>query len=195
MFNLFSLRELGFIVLFFLQGAAIIFLAIRCRKYRLLSDRDGLTGLLNHRAVENSSKAKISAVKRYKNYSLYFLFIDVDNFGKVNKEKGHQAGNHLLKGIAGIIEDSIRKSDIPGRWGGDEFLLILSEINLLGAKAAAKKIIDAVDGLSQKNNLGIGASIGISEFNSDSTHDPISAANKAMLEAKKAGKNRYQVHS
>jgi len=195
MFDSFSLKDFSVLLLFFLHWVVITVLAFRCRKYQLLSGKDGLTGVLNHRAIESVANTKISRVKRYENYSLFFLFIDVDDFKQVNEKRGHRIGDGLLRDITEIMVKNTRNSDIIGRWGGDEFLLILSEIYLSGAKAVAEKIINAVNDLSRENDLGIGVTIGICEFNASSAEkDPIGASNETMREAKKSGKNQFFVY-
>gem|GEM_PF-5095988 len=172
---------------------------------------DSLTGLLNRQEVYKMMANERKRVLRYKGKSygpFSLLFIDLDNFKYYNDEFGHAVGDLVLLLFADLIRKVIRDVDIAGRFGGDEFLIILPETDMLGAKIAAQRIFeemelrkafqDDINSFLKKRisipeaNL-ITCSIGITEFTNTLNMDIeelVARADNALYEAKRAGKNR-----
>jgi polar amino acid transport system substrate-binding protein len=177
---------------------AFIVLFILYRQYELkkhnsqlekLSVTDKLTGIYNRLKLDEMLMHKKNVYDRYKRVFSVIMF-DIDDFKKVNDNYGHQVGDDVLKKISSIAELNKRKSDILGRWGGEEFLIICPDTNLQGALALAEKIREEIE----KYDFGIKtltASFGVSEYSeNDSIEKLIKRADDALYKAKKEGKNR-----
>ena len=158
---------------------------------------DQLTGLPNRTRFYESMAFSLSQARRIKS-ALALLFIDLDGFKNVNDTLGHDAGDHLLKEVGKRLQASIRGSDTAARIGGDEFMIILNNIqNNHQAVGVAEKIIASIN---QPMNLAgnscqVGASVGIALYpdHAENSEDLIRAADGAMYLAKFNGKNTYRV--
>ena len=159
------------------------------------SATDGLTGLYNRRHVLHELDKEIERARRH-GRPLALLMIDLDGFKAVNDSYGHLAGDRLLKEMAFALGGALRKVDIIGRYGGDEFLVILPEARLDVAQLVARRLSDAVRKHSfriQDEVVLLTASVGIACAENAEGLDPgnfIDKADKAMLEAKRRGKDR-----
>jgi diguanylate cyclase (GGDEF)-like protein len=153
---------------------------------------DPLTGLYNRRHVEEVLKSRQSLFKSDSQFRLSVLMMDVDHFKQVNDTCGHKAGDRVLKAIAGIIKNAVRNVDIVGRYGGEEFIILIHS-NFEIAKKAAERIRGSVEQTqidigSQSINVTI--SIGISEFTeSDSPGQVVHRADENLYKAKYTGRN------
>ena len=107
---------------------------------RLLSITDGLTGLSNQRYLMEQLQKELQRAARHKN-PLAVIMFDIDNFKAYNDSYGHLEGNKVLKTIARMLRKSTRLSDTVGRFGGEEFCLVMPEISKEGAKAFASRIV------------------------------------------------------
>ena len=154
---------------------------------------DPLTQLPNRRLLEDRLKQAIAFTVRNKN-NLAILFIDLDEFKKVNDVHGHQVGDWLLKEVSKRIQYCLRATDTVGRLGGDEFVVVLPDI-YDNAKDVATKIRKTIeDPFVMKNNviLQISSSIGVAIYpqHAKSQITLMECADKAMYEAKKRGRNK-----
>jgi len=158
--------------------------------------KDPLTGLFNRRYLENILSPLINGASR-RNEKLGFLMIDMDYFKKVNDTYGHEVGDIVLRTLASILKSSVRKSDIVIRFGGEEFLIILQ--NLKSEKDAlevAEKIRKNVENetiyIDNTKQLKKTVSIGVSIFPTqcEKSWECIKAADVALYEAKKSGRNK-----
>ena len=161
---------------------------------RRLANHDPLTKLPNLRLFKHLSSNVLSRSRR-KKFESAIMFIDLDNFKNVNDTLGHEAGDMVLKEVAKRLLESVREADTVARIGGDEFVVILEDINLTNAKVVSQRIITelskticTVEGKTQ-----IGASVGVSFFpqNGDSPAALIKAADKAMYCVKKNKKGSF----
>jgi diguanylate cyclase (GGDEF)-like protein/PAS domain S-box-containing protein len=166
------------------------------QKISHMAHYDYLTDLPNRALFLDILEHSIALAKRNR-HKAAVLFLDLDGFKKINDTLGHAAGDLLLKGVAGRLRNTIRDSDTVARVGGDEFVLVLDNIESEeNAVLVAKKIIAAL--LVPFELLGrqgrIGASIGISVFPDDSmeTTKLVKQADEAMYLAKQGGKNTYR---
>ncbi|HEY6011372.1 MAG TPA: diguanylate cyclase [Nitrospirota bacterium] len=160
-----------------------------------LSSTDSLTGLVNRRALTESLMYEIDRARRY-NSHLSLMLCDIDNFKEINDTFGHEAGDRALQAISTVLKDILRKTDIAGRHGGDEFMIILPETSIRGAEYLADKILLAVRDIDVRLKDGrpvrLSTSIGISalEAGVDSPDSFIKRADEAMYASKQGGRDR-----
>ncbi|MDR3628917.1 MAG: diguanylate cyclase [Desulfocapsaceae bacterium] len=160
-----------------------------------LANRDALTGLPNLRLFQERFLSTLSMSKR-KGWKIAIMFIDLDGFKNVNDSLGHEAGDRILKMVAQRLLKTVRKSDTVARIGGDEFLIIQTEVE--GRSAAAYVANKIIQQLSipfdlDRNEIKIGASIGIAMYpeDGDTSKDLLKKADKAMYKTKILGKQGY----
>ncbi|HEX3723612.1 MAG TPA: diguanylate cyclase, partial [Nitrolancea sp.] len=166
------------------------------RRLESLVTSDPLTNLPNHRGIMTTFDREVERAHRFgRNFSV--LFIDLDHFKTINDTYGHAAGDTLLKEFAGVIRISLRGVDVLGRWGGEEFLTILPEIDVDGAAACAERIRESV--ASFRFSVGGGShltcSIGIASYpaHADERGQLIDLADRAMYAAKHLGRNQVRL--
>lgn len=165
---------------------------------RLLANYDPLTGLPNRYMFNNTLTRSIQSAKR-KSEKLALLFIDLDHFKEVNDSCGHAAGDRLLVEVACRIQNSIRETDTAARLAGDEFVVVLENIQALeDVESIAAKILKAMIGVSDSIKVGanVSASMGISLFPDHGTDVEalLRKADRAMYEAKTLGRNQLYFH-
>ncbi len=172
------------------------------RLYRQTMDlavRDGLTGLLNHRRLHERLKEELSRSLRY-HHPMTLLMVDVDYFKRYNDTYGHQQGDEVLRTVAEILRQNVRQSDIVGRYGGEEFMIILPETTKSAAVALAQRLCEIVANTPFPGYPG-GApvrctiSIGVAGYPEDglTASDLVAAADAALYRAKRFGRNRVVV--
>jgi diguanylate cyclase (GGDEF)-like protein/PAS domain S-box-containing protein len=159
---------------------------------------DSLTGLANrsyfiNRATQIIKSANLSGVRT----KFYIAFIDVDSFKAFNDNFGHSVGDAVLKEIAMVLSENCRFTDIAGRFAGDEFvLLIKDDFQQLNASTFFERLIEKVNApvMIQEREFRISISIGVASFPEDAStiEHLLEKADKAMYEAKKAGKNQVR---
>lgn len=140
--------------------------------------RDSLTGLYNRHFFREVAEKEIARAKRYQR-PLTLVFLDVDGLKKINDTYGHQEGDRILKKIGQVILENCRQSDIPVRWGGDEFLMLLPETGVEEAENLVERILaDAGD---------IRLSCGLTSWRDSfsSLEDFVSAADEKMYQKKR----------
>lgn len=166
----------------------------RAGKFETLSVTDPLTGLLNRRYLEERLSEEIKRSNRY-GYPMSFLMIDVDDFGKFNKDFGVLVGDKVLREAVNAMRSTLRGADIAARYGGEEFCVLLPQTTLSEAKTIAERIRRSVESIEFPERQ-ITISIGISSFASGiaSAEDIIKAADEAMRWAKSGGKNQVVAH-
>jgi diguanylate cyclase (GGDEF)-like protein len=161
--------------------------------YRLMTT-DGLTQVFNKRYLLEVLEREISRSKRYGGYLSLILF-DIDHFKDINDSYGHLAGDYVLQYMCRVIKSKIRRSDIFGRYGGEEFLIILPEIPRKGAYLLAEKIrrlIQETDFVFDQLKIPVTISLGITELTSEmiKVEDMITKADENLYLAKQKGRNR-----
>jgi diguanylate cyclase (GGDEF)-like protein len=162
---------------------------------RQQSTRDGLTGLFNRRYLEESLEREIHSAARA-DQPVGVIMFDLDHFKRFNDDFGHEAGDCVLRELAAFLAKTVRAGDIPCRFGGEEFVLILPGATLEGAQTRAERLRTEVKKLSvvyQGKSLGtITISVGVSgaPFHGSSVKELIAAADGALYTAKKNGRDR-----
>tara|TARA_Y100000589_G_C27109779_1_gene611713 strand:- start:296 stop:967 length:672 start_codon:yes stop_codon:yes gene_type:complete len=154
---------------------------------------DGMTGLLNHKFFEKRLDEEIERSNRY-NETMTLLFLDLDNFKRINDTHGHQYGDYVLKITASVIQDNVRNIDIVSRYGGEEFSVVLVNANKKVSLKTAERIRKEIENFKfNQNNIKerLTISIGMGEFPSDANNkeDIIKYSDSKMYIAKKDGKN------
>jgi two-component system, cell cycle response regulator len=156
---------------------------------------DPLTGLINRRELIRQFQAEKSKFERH-GAPFSVIMADIDHFKAVNDHHGHNAGDRILKGVAHAIKSSVRVEDICGRWGGEEFLLILPETDLSAASSVAGKLLLAVRNLEtvwEKKNIPVTISLGVNQFVRGMDMEAcIGRADEALYRAKAGGRNRFE---
>jgi diguanylate cyclase (GGDEF)-like protein/PAS domain S-box-containing protein len=155
---------------------------------------DGLTGLSNHRAFHDLLRVEVVRARRY-DRPLSIVLVDLDDFKEVNDRHGHQAGDALLRAVAGALQGVVRASEVVARLGGDEFAVLLPETDLLGALATAERLRAAVGGLPAAGGHGVTASAGVADATqATSADDLILLADRALYWSKVHGRNQVSAY-
>lgn len=167
-------------------------------RIRHLAHHDSLTGLPNRRLLTDRMNQSLAQARRFKR-SMAVVFIDLDEFKCINDTLGHDVGDGLLKVVATRLKRCVRAGDTVSRTGGDEFVIILSEIaRVEDAEVVVRKVLESVAFpiRVKKYTLHITASIGISLYPADAADAEtlMKHADVAMYNAKRTGKNRYAVY-
>ena len=159
---------------------------------------DALTNLNNRRQFEHRLGQEIATTKRQNN-PLCAMMIDIDFFKKVNDTYGHASGDAVLRGVASIIKSALRESDIPSRYGGEEFAVLLPYTHIQEAKIVGERLRKAIESSpipvsiedSDIKSINVTISMGLAEFNNKETGEELfERADKALYEAKESGRNR-----
>lgn len=158
-----------------------------------LAETDPLTRLFNRRHFDRRIAAETNRAMRGE-HLLALLVVDIDGFKNINDRYGHQVGDQVLKGVATVLTQAVRLYDVPTRYGGDEFAILLPEADTEAATRVARRILDKTAGLPLPEGLAasgerIRLSIGIATFPRPSTDAMalVGAADSAMYNAKEAG--------
>lgn len=165
-------------------------------KYEYLSIHDPLTNLPNRRYVIEQVKQLVIQAKRH-NRKLAILFIDIDNFKEINDSYSHEVGDRVLQNVAQIIKHSLRPGDIVGRFGGDEFIVVLDDVaKIEDIQIICKRLLENNYQIDEIN-IPVNISIGVAVYPDDSTsyEELIRFADIAMYKSKEKGKNSFEFYS
>jgi diguanylate cyclase (GGDEF)-like protein len=162
-------------------------------EFEQLSVTDALTGLLNRRYIEERLMEEIKRSNRH-GFPMGFMMLDVDHFKSYNDQFGHPAGDEALKLVGRIIRDTLRGADVAARFGGEEFSILLPQTTGEEAAAIAERIRSNIENADFRHR-GVTASIGVASCSAELciSADLISAADKALYEAKRQGRNRVLI--
>lgn len=159
---------------------------------RHLATRDSLTSLYNRRKMQECLAFEVARAERYAR-PLSIILIDVDHFKGINDTYGHQAGDEALVRTARWLKASLRASDVPIRWGGEEFLVICPETPLDAATQIAERLRGEYSALSLAPEGRLTASFGVATHRSGlCVEDMLRNADAALYRAKNAGRNRVE---
>lgn len=163
-----------------------------------LSSTDCLTGLYNRGHWEACLQLAHARHQRYGNATSLVMF-DIDHFKRVNDTYGHQAGDAVIRHVARLVREQIRDTDVAGRYGGEEFGVVLSDTDKAGALIFAERLRKAVEGLSVSHdgqNIRFTISLGVADLSQPSaSHTELIAwADHALYLSKHGGRNRVSVH-
>ena len=165
-----------------------------------LASRDGLTGLLNRRTLEEVLSRELKAGTRYR-ASACLILVDVDHFKQVNDLFGHVGGDRVLTEIATVMQEAVRDTDSVGRYGGEEFGIVLPHTDLARAAVLAERLRDQIERHAfdvDGGSVRITVSVGIAQI-PDKTIGTVpewmAAADAALYEAKGCGRNGVVIHT
>ena len=151
---------------------------------------DTLTGVLNRRGIEPHFEREMNRKRRFR-HPVSLMIIDLDHFKQINDRYGHAAGDEVLTEVASAIKSNIRNTDNVARWGGDEFIVLAENTNIVQAVRLSEKIHNAIMSINFKKIETITVSIGVSEYHSDENFQLwYDHADKALYRAKNEGRNR-----
>jgi len=174
---------------------------------------DGLTGLYSHQYFKGHLAKEISRSERYK-HPVSLIMCDVDNFKNFNDTYGHLAGDKALKTVSNIISGNVRSFDIVGRYGGEEFAMLIIESGIEEAESISKRLkslteqaIEIADRIKSEveqtqikvegKYVGVTLSMGVSSYNGEPNYNPetlINQADQALYRSKENGRNRTTVY-
>ncbi len=160
-----------------------------------MATRDALTGLLDRREATRLLDEEILRARRYQR-PLALLWIDLDHFKQVNDRLGHAAGDAVLRGLSGLLSTKVRQVDLVSRFGGEEFVVVLPEMDAAQAEQSAERLRQLVAStplqLDDGRSVDLTMSVGVAIFPDDGEDAPklIAAADRAMYQAKASGRNR-----
>jgi diguanylate cyclase (GGDEF)-like protein len=159
------------------------------------SATDELTGIGNRRMLTERLKSEVARAERTER-PFTVAIADIDHFKTINDAHGHEAGDKVLIEIANVIKSAIREYDCCGRWGGEEFLIIMPEIAVTEGAVIIERLrhaIGAVDVHLDERSVELTASFGVTQYHpGDSISNIIHRADSALYAAKRAGRNRYE---
>ncbi len=167
----------------------------RTRKIRYFMERDSLTGLLNHSQLKKKLSDDINRARRLGS-PICFAMIDIDHFKSVNDNYGHLTGDRVLKSLAKLLQERLRKTDTIGRYGGEEFGVILFNTDLANGVRLMNEIRETFSQIRQRENkqdFFVTFSCGITAFRPDADMGIVSEeADRALYAAKNNGRNRVE---
>ncbi|HKK47949.1 MAG TPA: diguanylate cyclase [Alkalispirochaeta sp.] len=167
--------------------------AARMRAMRFYMERDSLTGLLNHTNLKARLETDLARARRV-GTDMVFAMIDIDHFKSVNDTYGHLTGDRVLKGLARLLQDRLRRTDVVGRYGGEEFGVILFNTDSTHAQRLMNELRDSFSRLLQSNGeaqFRVTFSCGVAAFPTFETASDLNeAADGALYRAKELGRNQ-----
>lgn len=178
-------------VLWFRENAAL--LQREADRLFQIANTDALTGVANRRYMMEAIKKEMERAQQLI-LPLSLILLDLDRFKTINDDFGHEMGDRVLVHTAQILHQHMRKTDLVGRWGGEEFVILLPNTPASEAKNLAERLLDILSGNSLQNLRTVTASFGIASLTSEDTADTLlSRADKAMYDCKQIGGNRVKV--
>jgi two-component system cell cycle response regulator len=162
-----------------------------------LSNTDGLTRVVNRRHLMELLDLEFTRARRY-NSTLSFIMVDIDHFKNINDHYGHQVGDQALMAVALVLRQDLRRNDVVGRYGGEEFSLLLPETSADGARVVAERYRKRIEEnrlSAEGDTVSLTASFGVAEVATDMKDIDalVRRADAAMYQAKHQGRNRVVV--
>lgn len=168
----------------------VFLLYVERKRLRIISSTDSLTGLANRRTVTAVLEHELQRFSRYST-PLSVMILDIDDFKSMNDTYGHEEGDRVLRTMSAVMKDTLRATDTVGRWGGEEFIVILQNTPYESAMVAANKLRAAIARGPVSEKRAVTVSVGVASAGSNESMDSlVGRADTAMYHAKKTGKNR-----
>ena len=162
-----------------------------------LATTDELTGLYNRRAITAFGMTEWQRVVRFKR-PFTCLLMDIDHFKSVNDTLGHAAGDEVLRALSSVMKSCLRQTDMLGRFGGEEYLLLATETNAQQAGILAERILKKIENTTFDNFPGrtITISIGLAQMAGESSFEElVQHADEALYQAKNGGRNQHVLYA
>jgi diguanylate cyclase (GGDEF)-like protein len=164
----------------------------RAREHARQAYTDALTGVLNRLGFNGTISRELERARRYRQ-PLSVVILDLDHFKRVNDEHGHAAGDHVLVGVARLLETNVRQSDVIARWGGEEFVVVAPMTQADGAVQLAEKLRTLMAATPLGPSGAVTGSFGVAEMQvGDTIEGLLQRADKALYRAKSGGRNRVE---
>jgi diguanylate cyclase (GGDEF)-like protein len=169
----------------------------RMRRARMLIECDGLTRLLTHSAFIEQATRRMSRYLRTSGAEASMVLIDIDHFKAVNDTYGHTEGDRVLVALAALLRRRLRRSDLIGRYGGEEFAVVLEGASLQNALEVIDDVRNEFSALRHGNGFQVTLSAGVSDLamSSGDVSYWIRSADRALYRAKADGRNQVRAHS
>jgi len=175
---------------------AVLIRCFRARQLFRLMNRDSLTGLLKHSLIKQEVEKELARCRR-DGHAASAVMVDLDNFKKINDTYGHRCGDVVIKALANTLRNRLRETDMIGRYGGEEFLVVLPHCDTKAARRLFTEIAEAFGQLSfncNQETFGVTLSAGVAAINDHSVgDDAVDAADQALYQRKRAGRNGVTV--
>jgi diguanylate cyclase (GGDEF)-like protein len=185
--GIFTQTDLKILTMIVQQAAIAIENANHCRELEYLSTIDPLTGIYNHRYFMLTLEDEVKRSQRYSKPKCLLMF-DIDDFKSYNDTYGHLEGDYVLKEVSQAVKKNLRAVDKICRYAGDEFVILLPEINILQAKVIAEKIKKVISNLKLRKVVTL--SVGVAAYHkSIDGRALILKADQALYQAKREGKD------
>lgn len=166
------------------------------KKLERLARTDSLTDLYNRQYLMERLENEMSRTRRYKR-PLSLIMLDLDHFKEVNDRYGHLAGDAVLASTASIVSSTLRETDFAGRYGGEEFVIVMPETDIQGASEYAERLRRTMEGrkheIPQGEKISVTFSAGVAEMSGGDTEELIALADEALYRAKSSGRNRVEI--
>jgi two-component system, cell cycle response regulator len=169
-------------------------LGVKQRELEQLSRTDSLTGLLNHKSIKERITEEFRRAQRHGD-PLGVLMVDLDHFKLLNDRRGHPFGDRVLLRVAAALTEAVRETDLCGRYGGEEFAVVLPRTSLNGALTVAERIRASVE-LADFDGERMTLSVGVAGFPGSASNPELllRAADEALYANKREGRNRTQIY-
>jgi diguanylate cyclase (GGDEF)-like protein len=179
-------------------GGAVRMAALVEESQRLAAT-DSLTGLMNRRAFAASMAGELARCERH-HYPLSLSLLDIDHFKQINDSRGHPVGDRVIAEVGELLRTHLRLSDLAARWGGEEFVVAYTSTDFVGARIAAERLRQTVEGLEIYGDAGdrisVTVSMGLASLHpNEALSSLVDRADRAMYVSKNAGRNRVTVCS
>jgi diguanylate cyclase (GGDEF)-like protein len=182
-----------FALLFFSNAVVILVAFPLAQTYEQSAQTDFLTSLSNR---SHGYAALITEIERARRYNEQFAIIlfDIDHFKKINDSCGHPCGDAVLRQFAGFVDEHIRRTDLLSRWGGEEFLLMMTHCDLVSARLKADHLRQQIKNRAFHSNIYFTASFGVTAYYPyDTPNTLLERADNALYRAKRNGRNCVEV--
>lgn len=165
-------------------------LAMKNKQLEVMATKDALTGLNNRYSLDEELTREMNKAKRFER-PLSVMLIDIDNFKQINDNFGHQVGDMVLKQIGNQLQHGVRNTDIVGRWGGEEFLVVCPETDVEGVCKLAENLRTKVEEQVYPVQSNVTASFGVTSLEGDeSIKELLNRADSNLYRAKESGRNK-----